>query len=331
MKAAFVEKPGVITTRDIPVPAVGDGDVLIRVMASGICGTDIHIFHGQYLGTYPIIPGHEFSGVVEKVGSKVTRFKQEDHVAVEPNIACDNCPACLRNHQNFCENWNGIGVTLPGGMAEYVVAPEKAVFGIGDLPFNYGSFVEPLSCVLYGVARTGIRLGDRVLIIGAGPIGILLSKVIQLQGACEITQIDKNAARLELAQKSGPVRIEASLDAIGQDFYDVVVDATGSPAVMGKTPGYARYGGKILLFGVPPNDASLTMPAFPIFRKSLTILSSYTSVRNSIQAVRLLQSGKVEVGSLISHELPLDSLEQGIHLIEEGKEGVRKVLIHPAL
>lgn len=330
MKAAVIEKPGIMAIKDIPIPTIGDGEILIRVVASGICGTDIHIFRGEYLGTYPVIPGHEFSGVVEKVGPKVSRYKPGDHVAVEPNIACDNCPACLNNHQNFCENWNGIGVTLPGGMAEYVAVPEKAAFGIDGLPFNFGAFVEPLSCVLHGVERTGFRLGDRVLIIGAGPIGILLSKAIQLQGACEITQVDKNVARLDLARKSGAFRTEPSLDALKQDFYDVVVDATGFPALMEKTPAYARYGGKVLLFGVPPNGASLTLPAFPIFRKGLTILSSYTSVRNSIQAVRLLSSGKIDVESLISHELPLDDLEHGIKLIEGGKDGALKILIHPA-
>jgi 2-desacetyl-2-hydroxyethyl bacteriochlorophyllide A dehydrogenase len=329
MKAAVIEKPGLLAIKDVPIPKISDEEILIRIVASGICGTDIHIFRGEYLGTYPVIPGHEFSGIVEKVGSKVSRFKPGDHVAVEPNIACDNCPACLNNHQNFCENWNGIGVTLPGGMAEYVAVPEKAAFNIGDLPFNFGAFVEPLSCVIHGVERTGFRLGDRVLIIGAGPIGILLSKAIQLQGACEITQVDKNGARLDLARNSGAFRTESSLDAIKKDFFDVVVDATGHPAIMEKTLIYARYGGKVLLFGVPPSNAILTLSAFSIFRKGLTILSSYTSVRNSIQAVRLLSSGKIEVQSLISHELPLNKLEHGIKLIEDGKEGALKILIHP--
>lgn len=331
MKAAVIEKPGTIVVKEVSDPKVSDHDVLIRVMASGICGTDIHIFKGEYLGTYPVIPGHEFSGVVEQVGSKVHRIKVGDRVAVEPNIACDNCSACLNNRQNFCENWNGVGVTLPGGFAELAMAPEKAVFPIGDLAFESGAFVEPLSCVLHGVQRAGFALGDRVLIIGAGPIGILLSKTIQLQGSAEITQIDKNQSRLELAKKSGAAWTDTSFDNLKMYDYDVVVDATGVPPLMEKTLSYVRSGGKVLLFGVPPQGAKINLDAFTIFSHGLTILSSYTSVRNSIQAVRLLSSHRIDVKPLVSHVLPLKDFQKGIELIQNGTEGTLKVLIDPRI
>ncbi|MFA7128521.1 MAG: alcohol dehydrogenase catalytic domain-containing protein, partial [Sphaerochaeta sp.] len=151
MKVMMIEKAGLISAKEVPIPVLDDFEVLIKVMSSGICGTDVHIFHGEYLGSYPIVPGHEFSGIVEKVGKQVKRIKVGDHVAVEPNIACDNCDNCLENRQNFCVNWQGVGVSKPGGMAEYVKAPEKAVFSIGDLSFDEGAFCEPLSCVLHGV------------------------------------------------------------------------------------------------------------------------------------------------------------------------------------
>jgi len=329
MRAAMIEKPGSIVVKQIPDPTVGDRDVLIRVHASGICGTDIHIYKGEYLGSYPIIPGHEFSGVVEKVGAKTTRIKVGDRVCIEPNIACDNCPACLNNRQNFCENWQGVGVTMPGGMAELAVVPEKGVFDIGDLPFEYGAFVEPLSCVLHGVQKARFRLGDRILIIGAGPIGLLLSKTIQLQGSFEITQVDKNQSRLALAKANGAAKTVSSFDELDVNGYDVVVDATGVPALMEKTTDYARKGGTILLFGVPPQGASIKLPAFTIFEHGLTILSSYTSVRNSIQAVRLLRSGRIDVSSLVSHKLSLSEFERGINIIKNGEEGAMKVLIEP--
>jgi len=331
MKAAVIEKPGEIVVKDVPVPGVADNELLIEVKASGICGTDIHIFRGEYLGTYPVIPGHEFSGIVKSVGSRVTRFAPGDHVAVEPNISCDNCPACLSNRQNFCEHWNGVGVTLPGGMAELVAVPEKAAFNIGTLRFAAGAFVEPLSCVLHGVQRTGFSLADKVLILGAGPIGILLLKAILLEGASAITSVDKNASRLELARLSGAACVESSFESLPEDGFDVVVDATGVPAVMEKTLGFARSGGRILLFGVPPRTSKVSFDAFTVFRKGLTILSSYTSVRNSIQAVRLLESGKIDVSSLVSHEVPLSDFRHGIELIEQGKEGALKVLVRPDL
>jgi 2-desacetyl-2-hydroxyethyl bacteriochlorophyllide A dehydrogenase len=263
------------------------------------------------------------------VGPKVSRFKAGDHAAIEPNIACDNCAACLNNRQNFCEHWNGVGVTLPGGMAEYAVAPEKAVFPIGGLPFLSGAFVEPLSCVLHGVERARIKLADRVLILGAGPIGILLSKTIQLQGASAIDMVDKNQSRLELAKKNGATGVFTSLDAVEKDAYDVVVDASGSTFLMEQSLSFVRKGGTVLLFGVPKRDAVLKLPAFTIFEKGLFLLSSYTSVRNSIQAVRFLESGKIDVSNLVSHELPLEGFAKGVELIEQGLEGVLKVIIRP--
>jgi D-arabinitol dehydrogenase (NADP+) len=329
MKAAYIDKPGSVIIRDTPIPEPGQMDVVIEVKYSGICGTDIHIYRGDYVGNYPIIPGHEFSGVVTAVGSSVTRFAVGDHVAVEPNIACDDCPTCLENRQNFCENWIAVGVLVPGGMAQYVSAPEKAVFSIGTLPFKSGAFVEPLSCVLHGVERCGFRIGDRVLIIGAGPIGNLLCQSIKAAGASTIIQIDRNTARLELAARSGATETSESLDDIPHDAFDVVVDATGIPALMARTVDFVRYGGKILLFGVPPQDGRLDIPAFPIFRKGLTIVSSFTSVRNSLQAIRMLETGTIDVSKLVSHELPLEEFASGMEMIEKGKDGALKVLITP--
>ncbi len=329
MRAMVIEKPGKAVLKEVPEPKVDDDGILIKVQASGICGTDIHIFRGEYLGTYPVIPGHEFSGIVEAVGKNVRRFKPGDHVAIEPNIACDNCGACLNNRQNFCSNWNGIGVTLPGGMAEYAVVPEKAAFSIENLEFYSGAFVEPLACVIHGIERARIRLADNVLILGAGPIGILLSKILQLQGSNRITHLDKNEARLDLALESGAARVEKSLETLERDSYDVVVDASGSTFLMEQSLNFVRFGGTVLYFGVPASGSTITLPAFTIFQKGLTLLSSYTSVRNSVQAVRLLSSGRVDVSKLISHCLPLASFERGVQIIEQGIEGVLKVMIQP--
>lgn len=329
MKAARIDQPNHIQTIETAPQRPENGEILIQVMASGICGTDIHIFRGEYMGNYPVIPGHEFAGTIVETGTGVTRFKLGDRVAVEPNIACDNCANCLSNRQNFCLNWQAVGVTRPGGMAEYVIAPEKAVFKIGSLPFEEGAFVEPLSCVLHGVQRAGPELADRVAILGAGPIGCLLLQAIRLRGACEVTLVDKNSARLEAARALGADACLDSLDALKPDFYDLVVDATGAIPVMSRTMEFARYGGKVLLFGVPPNGQKLNVEAFAIFRKGLTILSSFTSVRNSLQAVDLLTSGRIRVAELISHRLPLEDFQHGMELIESGRENVRKVMILP--
>jgi 2-desacetyl-2-hydroxyethyl bacteriochlorophyllide A dehydrogenase len=329
MKAAVILQPKRIETQELPVPEPAPGELLVRVMSSGICGTDVHIFQGKYLGSYPVIPGHEFAGIVEQVGSAVIRFKAGERVAVEPNIPCDNCVNCLNNRQNFCLNWQAVGVTRPGGMAQYVSVPEKAVFDIRDLSFEQAAFMEPLSCVLHGLERLDLQAAAKVAILGAGPIGLLLLQGLRLNGAAEVVAVDKNPDRAAFAQTLGADRSLTRLDELGRDAYDAVVDATGAVEVMSQTLDFVRPGGKILLFGVPPSGQKMTVEAFPIFRKGLTILSSFTSLRNSYQALGLLKSRRVLVDTLISHRLPLEELQRGIELIEKGREQVRKVMILP--
>jgi 2-desacetyl-2-hydroxyethyl bacteriochlorophyllide A dehydrogenase len=276
-----------------------------------------------------VIPGHEFSGVVVGVGNLITRFKVGDRVAVEPNIACDNCVNCLNNRQNFCLNWQAVGVTLPGGMEEYVIVPEKAAFNIGNLPFEIGAFMEPLSCVVHGVERARIALADHIAIFGAGPIGVLMVQMARIQGAAHITVLEINSGRADLARQMGADRVVSSFEELQPETYDIVIDATGAIPVMNRSIDYVRMGGTVLLFGVPPSGKNLEMEGFKIFRKGLTVLSSFTSVRNSFQAVELLQSGQIKVEPLISHRLPLQDLPHALELIESRDPAVKKVIVQP--
>jgi 2-desacetyl-2-hydroxyethyl bacteriochlorophyllide A dehydrogenase len=329
MNSVVIEKPNEIHMVERDVPEPGPGEVMIQVMASGICGTDLHIYRGEYMGSYPVIPGHEFSGVVVAVGSHVTRFKTGDRVAVEPNISCDNCVNCLNNRQNFCLNWQAIGVTLPGGMEEYVIAPEKAVFSIGDLPFEHGAFMEPLSCVVHGIERAGIGLADHVAILGAGPIGNLMIQMARLQGAARITVLESNPGRAESARQLNADVVVPRMEDLLLDTYDIVIDATGVIPVMNRSIDFVRKGGTVLLFGVPPSGRNMEVEGFKIFQKGLTVLSSFTSVRNSFQAVDLLQSGQIRVDSLISHQLPLEEMPHALEMIESRDPAVKKVILQP--
>jgi D-arabinitol dehydrogenase (NADP+) len=329
LKSAVIVQPRRFEMQERPIPEPAPDELRVRVMASGICGTDVHIFQGEYIGSYPIVPGHEFSGTVEKAGSSVTRFKVGDRVAVEPNLPCDNCVNCLNNRQNFCLNWQAVGVTRPGGMAQYVIVPEKAAFNIEDLPFEEAAFMEPLSCVLHGLERLDPAVASNITILGAGPIGLLLLQGLRLQGAARVVVVDKNPDRAALAKTLGADLSLTSPDELERDSFDAVVDATGVPEVMSRTLDFARPGGKVLLFGVPPSGQKMTVEAFPIFRKGLTVLSSFTSLRNSYQALNLLKSKQVSVQKLISHRLTLEELQRGIELIEKGREPVYKVMLLP--
>ena len=181
-------------------------------------------------------------------------------------------------------------MTRPGGMSQYVSVPEKAAFDIGDLPFEQAAFMEPLSCVLHGLERLDPGMAAKVAILGAGPIGLLLLQGLRLQGACPggwwWTRIRHGPP---WPKRWAQTYSLTNLDDLERDAYDAVVDATGAVAVMSRTLDFARPGGKILLFGVPPSGQKMTVEAFPIFRKGLTILSSFTSLRNSYQALGLVE------------------------------------------
>jgi len=330
MKAAVVEKPGAVRVHETGVPRVlKPDDVLVRVMASGICGTDVHIYRGEYLGSYPVTPGHEFSGVVESVGPGVTRFKPGARVAVEPNIACDDCAACLSNRQNFCENWQAVGVTRPGAMAQLVLAPEKVVFDAGGIPFEQAAFMEPLSCVVHGIESAGIRLADRIAVIGTGPIGMLLIRTARAWGAVEFTAAELSEERLAAARRDGVREVTTDVASLPSDRFDVVIDATGAPPMLAQAIRLARPGGRVLMFGVSPQGRTATIEPFQVFRKGLSIFASYTSRRNSLQALSLIASARVRVDDLVSHRVPLEGFEGGIHTIEDRSQNAMKVMVFP--
>jgi 2-desacetyl-2-hydroxyethyl bacteriochlorophyllide A dehydrogenase len=329
MNVIRIPEPNKWKVEGIAKPEPSENEVLIKVKACGICGTDIHIFRGRYFGDYPVIPGHEFSGIVEKIGKNVTKFEMGDRVAVEPNISCDNCYNCLNKRQQFCLNWMAVGLTNPGGMAQHVIAPEKNVFNIYDVPFEQGAFVEPLSCVLHGLERAEITIADKVAILGAGPIGLMMIKMIRMLAATEVVVVDRINSRAEYAGECGANKVLFGVNDLPRDYFDVVVDATGVTELMAMTLDFVRYGGTVLLFGVPPSGKMMEIEPFKIFRKGLKLLSSYTSLRNSYQAVNLLKSKRIDVGDLISHRFPLEKFEEGVQLIETGTEDVKKVMILP--
>jgi 2-desacetyl-2-hydroxyethyl bacteriochlorophyllide A dehydrogenase len=214
-------------------------------------------------------------------------------------------------------------------MEQFVTVPEKAVFDIGDLPFEQGAFMEPLSCVVHGIERARIKLADQVAILGAGPIGNLLLQMCRLQGASQVTMLESNSGRAELARQMGADLVVNQMEDLELEAYDVVIDATGVIPVMNRSIDFVRPGGTVLLFGVPPSGKMMEIEAFKIFQKGLTLLSSFTSVRNSFQAVNLLRSGQIIVKPLISHTLPLKEMSKAIDMIERHDPQVKKVIMLP--
>ena len=172
---------------ELETPTLKPNDVLIEIKRAGICGTDLHIWDGSYaLANYPVVPGHEFCGVVAAVGDKVTRFNIGDRVTADPNVPCEDCEFCQAGQYNQCLNLEVIGVTRNGAFAKYVTAPESVTFDIGSIPFAQAALIEPLACVAWGLKQVQVQPGDNVLIFGAGPMGSLMMQAVKSAGAASV-------------------------------------------------------------------------------------------------------------------------------------------------
>jgi 2-desacetyl-2-hydroxyethyl bacteriochlorophyllide A dehydrogenase len=331
MPAARIDGPRSGRVFEAVRPEPGRHELLIEVRRAGICGTDLHIWEGDYgVARYPLIPGHEFSGVVAAVGEGVTDVRVGGVVTADPNIPCHHCPACRRNEQNQCHNLEVLGVTRAGAFARYVVAPQEVVFSAEGLSFEEAALVEPLACVVWGLQRVRVAPGDRVLIFGAGPMGCLMLQAVKRAGAAQVAVVDRAPARLALAAKLGAdATYEADgltpavTDEIAPGGFDVVADATGVPAVIEQAFVYARARGKVWIFGVAPETARIGFSPYEVFRRDLQVIGSFALNKTFPEALALMRSGAIDAAALVSHTLPLTSFEQGLHLAEHDPERMK--------
>ena len=324
MIAAQIRAPLDSSILEAARPETGPSDVLIEVKNAGICGTDLHIWHGSYaLARYPIVPGHEFSGVVAAVGSEVKGFKLGDRVTADPNLPCYSCAFCQRRQFNQCLNLEVLGVTRAGAFARYVAAPESAVYPIGDLPFDEAALLEPLACVVWGLKQVQLEAGDRMLIFGAGPMGILMMQAVMRAGAASVVMVDKEPWRLKLAEELGASAVVQAEDLNPQTLkdlaphgFEVVADATGVGSVLEQTFQYVRPGGKVWVFGVAAADARVPFSPYEVFRKDLKIIGSFALNKTFHEAISLVRGGGVKLAPLISHALPLSDFSKGFEVAE---------------
>ena len=324
MIAAQVSGPLKGRVLELEPPELGPRDVLIETKRAGICGTDLHIWHGSYaLAEYPLVPGHEFSGVVSAVGGEVTGFRIGDRVTADPNLPCYSCRFCQQRRFNQCLNLSVIGVTRSGGFARFVSAPESAVYSIGELPFAEAALLEPLACVAWGLEQVQPQAGDRLLIFGAGPMGILMLQAAKSAGAAAVVIVDREAWRLKLAENLG-ANAAVLADEVGEKTlkehapygFDIVADATGVPGVIENTFRYVKPGGKLWIFGVTAADAQVPFAPFDVFRRDLKIIGSFALNKTFHEAIALVQGGAVKLEPLVSHQLPLKEFSRGFELAE---------------
>ena len=201
MKALVYDEPKKFSIKQIETPIINDCQVLIKVVKCGICKTDVHIHNGAFISQFPLTPEHEFTGTVEEVGSKVTAFKKGDRVVADNTVLCGECYYCRRNQPLYCENFYSLGVTDPGGFAEYVAVNQDKVFSISDnLSFDDASFAEPTACAIHGMDMIDVQSGDNILMFGSGPTGIILAQLLKYGGAGKVVVAAPTQFKLDILE-----------------------------------------------------------------------------------------------------------------------------------
>lgn len=338
MKAAVYYNNNDVRIEDLERPIPGTGEILIKVHASGICGSDVMEWYR--IKKAPLVLGHEIAGVVEEVGGGVESFKVGDRVTAAHHVPCNECRYCKRGAHSVCETLRTT-TFYPGGFAEFVRVPAINVrVGVFKLPdsmsFVEGSFSEPLGCVVRGMRVSGFKAGSSVLVIGSGISGILHIKLARALGASHITAVDVNEKRLEQAKEFGADVVlmagedikEALVKSPGglADFVAICAGADGAITTALKC---VDRGGVILFFAPKEPGATFPMPLFDLWRDNITLVNSYASPpADTLKAIELIGERKVSVEDMVSHRFALDGAAKGFKLVSEAADSL-KVIIEP--
>ncbi|QHE52270.1 L-threonine 3-dehydrogenase [Pontibacillus sp. HMF3514] len=327
--------------QEVDIPKIGDLDVLIKVKATSICGTDLHIYNWDEWSASRVNPpyvfGHEFSGEVVEVGSKVSKVNVGDYVSAETHIVCHQCPQCLTGKFHICENTQIIGVDTNGCFAEYVALPEENMWKNPDtMSTDIASIQEPMGNAVHTVLNGDVA-GKNVAIIGCGPIGLMAVGVAKAAGASQVLAFDLNPYRLELAEKMGATTIVNSkeMDPVAKakeltdgHGVDVVCEMSGHPIAMDQGFKMVTNGGRVSILSLPVKPVTLDVTNDIVF-KGIEVqgIAGRKMFETWQQVSRLLQSNQVDVTPIITHHLPMEDFEKGFQLMNEGKCG--KVVLHP--
>ncbi len=329
MRAAVITAPGHAEVSTVDDPAPGAREVVVAVAACGLCGTDLHILHGEFAPSLPIIPGHEFAGTVVAVGSGVTGRRIGDRGAVDPSLPCNGCHYCRRGRNNLCERWGAIGVTVAGGAAQFAVAP---VANCVPLPEHVrtedAALIEPLSCAVRGYDILRAQLASHVLIYGAGTMGLMMLELAKRTGASTVDVVDINPERLATARKLGCTASADSAAALDRPRgWDLVIDATGNARAIQDGLDRVGKGGTFLQFGVADYATRATIEPYRIYNQEITITGSMAVLHSYERAAELFAAGVLDPEVFISDRLPLEKYPQAL---EQFAAGVgRKIQVLP--
>jgi 2-desacetyl-2-hydroxyethyl bacteriochlorophyllide A dehydrogenase len=320
MQAAVIKAVGEVGVMTVEDPTPQPRDVVVQVAACGICGTDLHILAGEFAPSLPIIPGHEFAGTIVAVGSHVTELKPGQRVAVDPSMYCNECHYCRLGRNNLCERWNAIGVSVPGGAAQYALAPVANCVVLPDhVRVEDAALIEPLSCAIRGYDVLSSQLGSHVLIYGSGTMGLMMLQLAKRCGAASVDVVDINPSRLETAITLGCSSAVTSADELERPRgWELVIDATGAAAAIQDGLPRVAPGGTFLQFGVTATSTRVEIEPYHIYNKEITITGSMAVLHSFERAADLLGTGLLDPDTFISDRLPLTDFEEALTRFQRG-------------
>jgi threonine dehydrogenase-like Zn-dependent dehydrogenase len=315
MTAVVIDGRGGVELVEKPVPQPGDGEVVIAPQATGVCGTDLHLVDGTFaLSRYPVTPGHEFAGLVARLGAGVTGFQEGDLVCADPNVTCGTCRWCRAGALNHCPRLDPLGLTRDGACAEFVSVPEANVFALpsGVTP-EVGALIEPLACVIHAARRTPGWSGARVAVFGAGPIGLLAIAVALHRGAASVVAFELHEGRRGAALAIGA---EAAHADIAQDdgggLFDIAVEATGHPSAIAAALNCLGPLGRLVQMGVANPDVTLPLAPSEVFSKELMIIGSFSVADAYAEAVDVIPDLASSLAPLVTERLALTQYGEGL-------------------
>lgn len=339
MKAALWTAADKIEIIDIPEPILKEGEVLIKVLGCGVCGTDVHIYHGEVpLAKPPQVLGHEVYGEIIEIGKGVKGFNKGQKISVDPVVGCGVCEFCQAGKTNLCPAPTIIGYARCGGFAQYTTVPAQHLYKVTEgLGAKAGIIAETLACVLNGYDRLNLKAGKSAMILGAGSVGLLWTALIKNSLITKLIQTEVIPFRGRLALKLGadffvdanePNFIEA-VKAIEPNGIDYIIDTTGTSKAIAQSFPLLKRGGTFMIFGVCPEEERFTISPYEMFAKEISIIAAKMPPQTLGRAVQILEAGLVDCDTIVNATMPLENLQSAIHSFEEEKNKYVKIMMDP--
>ena len=337
MKQQVMIEPGKITFREIPIPELKENEVLIKIMRIGVCGSDIHVYHGKHPYTsYPVTQGHEVSGMIEKVGSKITELKLGDRVTIQPQVVCGKCYSCLHGKYHICDELKVMGFQTTGMASEFFVTDANRILNLpDDMSYEQGAMIEPLAVACGVFTKTNDMSGLNVIVLGAGPIGNLTAQTAKALGAKSVLITDVSDFRLEIAKKVGidytinPLKQDLSEEivrAFGPDRADLIIECVGINQTIDDAITNARKGTDIIIVGVFGDKPVVDLSTVQDRELRLIGMLMYQT-KEYLKAIELIHSGRVQLEPLMTKHFKFEDYDEAYQYIENKKDEAMKIFI----